>query len=306
MNYEDYTLSYDSGDRHAEVPFECGTTANPDAAVVRLATQTKLQTEPRSHLELEVGARDGALGIFTPYPQKKRYLLMAPAVAHVSGGKSRVSILNVNGAKVKLPSKTALGEWVPLRADMELLEIQGELDHDAVQRWVHVLRKSRTEPLAEEEKLDLGRLTPSQRSLLLALLRCYPELLRVAEGCPPLTKTGVAHHINTEGCGPILSGDCGTLSQRTRRSDAKLRRCCKTGVIERSNGAWRFPVVLVKKRDWSVRFCIDDRRLNDITMRDVYPIPRIDETLESLGGARRFSTLDLHSGYWQLGVAEQD
>ncbi|KAE9308906.1 hypothetical protein PF008_g20847 [Phytophthora fragariae] len=80
----------------------------------------------------------------------------------------------------------------------------------------------------------------------------------------------------------------------------------QAGVIEEGNGAWGFPVVLVRKKDGEVRFCVDYRALNKVTKKDVYPLPRIDETLEALGGALLFTTLDLHSGYWQIGVSPED
>jgi hypothetical protein len=80
----------------------------------------------------------------------------------------------------------------------------------------------------------------------------------------------------------------------------------QAGVIEEGNGAWGFPVVLVRKKDGEVRFCVDYRALNKVTKKDVYPLPRIDETLEALGGAKLFTTLDLRSGYWQIGVAPAD
>ncbi|KAE8963710.1 hypothetical protein PF007_g26785 [Phytophthora fragariae] len=70
----------------------------------------------------------------------------------------------------------------------------------------------------------------------------------------------------------------------------------QAGVIEEGNDAWGFPVVLVRKKDGEVRFCVDYRALNKVTKKDVYPLPRIDETLEALGGALLFTTLDLHSG----------
>ena len=77
-------------------------------------------------------------------------------------------------------------------------------------------------------------------------------------------------------------------------------------VIEPSNGPWASPIVLVKKKDGSTRFCVDFRQLNSVTRKDAHPIPRIDETLNALHGACWFSTLDLASGYWQVKVAPED
>ena len=80
----------------------------------------------------------------------------------------------------------------------------------------------------------------------------------------------------------------------------------ENGVIRRSTSPWSSPIVLVQKRDGSWRFCIDFRRVNAVTHKDAYPLPRIDSTLDSLSGAQFFSTLDLTSGYWQVEVAEED
>jgi hypothetical protein len=85
-----------------------------------------------------------------------------------------------------------------------------------------------------------------------------------------------------------------------------LQEMLDLGVIRRSESPYASNVVLVRKKDGSLRFCIDLRRLNNLTVRDAYALPRIDDTLDALGGARWFSTLDLKSSYWQVELAEED
>ena len=78
------------------------------------------------------------------------------------------------------------------------------------------------------------------------------------------------------------------------------------GVIRESHSPYSSPVVLVRKRDGSLRFCIDYRKLNSKTIKDSYALPRIEEALEAMGGSQWFSVLDLKSGYWQIEVDEGD
>ena len=78
------------------------------------------------------------------------------------------------------------------------------------------------------------------------------------------------------------------------------------GVIRDAKSEWESPVVLIPKSDGSMRFCVDYRRLNELTVRDSYPLPRMADCLDSLGEAAFFTTLDCKSGYWQIPVASED
>ena len=78
------------------------------------------------------------------------------------------------------------------------------------------------------------------------------------------------------------------------------------GFIRRSQSPWGAPVLFVKKKDGSLRMCIDYRGLNKVTVRNKYPLPRIDDLFDQLSGAQWFSKIDLRSGYHQLRVAEKD
>ena len=78
------------------------------------------------------------------------------------------------------------------------------------------------------------------------------------------------------------------------------------GIIEKSSSEWASLVVVVTKKDGSLQICVDYRRLNQVTVFDAYPMPRVDELLDAIGGAEFITTLNLAKGYWQVPMTDED
>ena len=119
--------------------------------------------------------------------------------------------------------------------------------------------------------------------------------------------TAMEHRITLEtGTKPILSIPYRQGPAMRTEVEAEIRRMRDAGVIEPATSEWASPIVLVPKKDGSLRFCVDYRRLNAKTVPDAYPLPRIDDCLDSLGDAEIFTTLDCNARYWQVPVAPED
>jgi hypothetical protein len=86
----------------------------------------------------------------------------------------------------------------------------------------------------------------------------------------------------------------------------EIQRMLKQDLIEKAKSEWASSVVLVRKKNGKLRFCVDYRQLNQVTRKDLYPLPRIDDMLDALGHASWFTSLDLASGYWQVEVDPKD
>ena len=128
-----------------------------------------------------------------------------------------------------------------------------------------------------------------------------------SKGPQDLGKTSLAkHEINTGDAVPVHQHPRRLPLAQHEEAFKAVEDMQKQGIIEPSVSPWASPVVLVKKKDGSTRFCVDYRKLNDLTKKDSYPLPRIDCTLDELAGSTWFSTLDLKSGYWQVEVEEKD
>ena len=119
----------------------------------------------------------------------------------------------------------------------------------------------------------------------------------------PLGRTDrVRHKVDTGDVPPVKLPYRRLPIAKKSAMEEEVDSMLRENIIQPSESPWSSPVVMVTKKDGSCRFCIDYRKLNGVTRKNAYPLPRIDECLESLGGSKWFCTLDLQSGYWQIGM----
>ena len=148
-------------------------------------------------------------------------------------------------------------------------------------------------------------LSVEQKEIVLKLLLRYH--LSFSSSDRDLGRTDVIRHkINTGNNRPIKQVPRRIPANMQKEVDAHIDDMLQRNVIEPSCSPWASNIVLVKKKDGTTRFCIDYCKLNNVTIHDAYPLPRIDDSLDQLRGAKWFSTLDLCSGYWQVAVDPND
>jgi hypothetical protein len=119
--------------------------------------------------------------------------------------------------------------------------------------------------------------------------------------------SGIAkHQINTGNAKPVNQAPYPTSMKQESVIQEEVSKLIANDIATDSKSPWASPVVLVRKKDGSIRFCVDYRKLNDLTVKDAYPMPKIDDILDTLTGNFYFSTLDCASGYWQIEIDEND
>lgn len=116
----------------------------------------------------------------------------------------------------------------------------------------------------------------------------------------------VDHSIDTGDSKPIHLRPYRIPHSQRKLLESQIETMCANGIVRPSKSPYSAPIVLVPKKDGKVRMCIDFRKLNEVTKKDVYPLPRIDDMLDALNNSKYFSVLDLCQGYHQVPIKESD
>ena len=236
-------------------------------------------------------------GLFTAgRPVRSRAKLLGPrrALVDTSNWSAEVLLINPGSNVVVLPALSCVGDVVQVSvvAVVRTLSTQPEAAPPA--------------PFPPHLEKIVTRSHPSLgmdgRAALTDILHWYSHVFP-APGDPVTSRTQVVcHEIITNDARPIRCG-----LRRLAPAGVQAEQDCvwdmlDGGQIEPSDIPWATPVVLVTKKDGSMRFCVHYRRLNATTEKDVYPLPHIDDSLRLLGHQQWFSTM-LASGYWQVAMS---
>ena len=245
------------------------------------------------------------VGLIEPKPEfmAKYELMVAHAVIQTTKKEIPVRLLNPSSDSVKLYAGTIVAYCEPVDTvnhkpscnNIHTTTTRGNDSNTELPEFLkeHVL-KSCEQLETAEQKREVERLFIDYASLF-------------AKSSFDLGRTDVVEHT-------IDVGDSRPIRQPPRRKPLHLREeeekqvqeMLEKGIISPSSSPWSSGTVLVKKKSGEYRYCIDYRRVNDVTKKDSFPLPNIADHLDALGGADWFHTLDFKSGYWQVGMAKGD
>ncbi|UYV63768.1 K02A2.6-like [Cordylochernes scorpioides] len=227
------------------------------------------------------------IGLAEPTDNSAKNLLVARTLVNTIHEKVPVRVANVFFSGVRIRKGDLLATCTPI----SIISTKEDGQHK-------IIRQTKLD-------LDLKDLSEEETRNARAFLKKNQDVF--SSGYGNLGRTDlVRHRINTGDARPIRQPLRRLPMAKQEEVTGLLRKMKRDGIIEESNGPWSSPVVLVTKKDGTTRFCVDYRRLNDITKKNSYPLPRIDDTLTTLAGSSWFSTLDLKSGYWQVGMHPED
>ena len=205
---------------------------------------------------------------------------MGHMLVDASSSSGSVLIVNPNAEVVVLPSFTCIGKLEPVAAISVALADSGHLMDGPAALPEYFVAGS------HPSLGDAGR--QQLRDLLFHYRHVFP-----APGEPVTGRTtSVQHGIVMTDARPVRCGPRRLAPAGLRKEQSCVQEMLHGGQIEPSDSPWASPVVLVTKKDGYTRFCVDYRRLNALTTKDAYPLPRIDDSLRLLGNQQWFSARD--------------
>ena len=201
-------------------------------------------------------------------------------------GEFQLTVVNVNEQEVNIRGRTKLGFVQQIGETIAVVDTDGK-----------------SSPI--EEIQFGGNLTPSQLLEARELVKKYEQLFTGNSKKPKQTHL-VNHQIITEDALPVKSKYRRVPVAWEKEVEDQIAEMLKNGIIRPSSSPWNSPIILVKKKDNSMRFVCDFRGLKNVTKKDTYPLPHIRDIIDKMQDAKYWSTLDAAGAYWSMPLNEKD
>ena len=266
-----------------------------------------LQKRCTQIIEVSVrAARKGEVRTALIYETRGEHLLpgvhVAPSLLQITDtGIVALCVTNFSTHDVYLKPKTPLGELHEV--DQVEHETGGVMSPLIEEHHVRVGVPGKVEDILG--KMEVGELSPEQHTELCKLIEEYRDVFSRDDDDIGLCND-IPHRIYTKDDVPVKMPHRRVPPHHWQEVRDYLQQCLDKGIIRESSSPYAAPIVLVRKKDGKLRLCVDYRALNAKTHKDAYPLPRIEEALEALRGARFFCSLDLAHGFHQIPVADED
>ncbi|KAG2190855.1 hypothetical protein INT47_006713, partial [Mucor saturninus] len=237
---------------------------------------------------------------------EKLLSVAAGVVQFDSSGVATVKLANLNTSTVNVNKgqHIAFIEYLPSSPKLSPFS-----NSNRTNSRIHTLSTSKSPTVTNGSAMPQDFTASIGNNLQASEVNALKDLLGEFSDCFEKTASTVTplvqHTINTGTHRPIAQPPHRASAAENETIGGLIDEMLQQGIVRPSNSPWSSAVVLVTKSDGSPRFCVDYRRINAISTRDVYPLPRIDDTLHNLGNAKYFSTLDLTASYWQIELDDE-
>ena len=288
---------------------------HPDARssrVIALETITvpaKNEVIVRSGLTRQVGKETSDInGVLSPDRNFliKTGLALARVLVNASKGVVYARLFNATSTDIILYKGTHIALFVPVLNIGDPVEVENENDDIC-----HIDEKERMTVKQLPQYMDkmyqngIEFLSDKEADNFKSMLLRYTGVFADPCGKPGKTLLGM-HAIKLANETPIKEPPRRVPLFKRKVLEEEIDKLEQKGIIEKSCSPWSAPIVLVQKKDLTWRLCVDYRKLNDKTIKDAYPIPRIEDNLDSLSGSKWFSSLDLDMAYHQIPMKPSD